>query len=229
MHIKILGARAEIDLSKPHYLKHAGLLINNEILCDAGEKEFLNYDPLCILITHLHPDHAFFIREKVRQEIAIWTVAPENPGQLDFLHVATSPFTFGKYKITPIPTVHSLKVKSQGYLIEKDNKRVFYSGDVAGIDPNYYHQLQNLDAVITEASFIRRGGVVRKNALGYRYGHTGVPDLIQLFKQFTRHIIFTHFGTWFLKDTEKGKIKIKALVPEGVTLDIGYDGKVFEI
>lgn len=57
-----------------------------------------------------------------------------------------------------------------------------------------------------EASFIRKGGVVRKDKeTGEIYGHTGIPNLINLFKKFTQNILFIHFGSWFYKDSNAVK------------------------
>lgn len=229
MNIRILGARGEIPLSKPFYQKHSGVLINGKLLCDLGEKEYLKYSPQLILITHLHPDHAFFIRDREEYNIKSIVLAPENSKNFKFITVCSAPVMIDDYKITPIPTQHSAKVKSQGYLIEKEGKRIFYSGDLVDISPDQYSLLENLDAVITEASFIRKGGLVRKTAWGVKYGHTGVPDLISLFSKFTHHIIFTHFGSWFLKDPVKGRIKIESMAPEGMKVDIGYEGREFEV
>jgi glyoxylase-like metal-dependent hydrolase (beta-lactamase superfamily II) len=62
MNIKILGTRGEIKVSAPYHSRHSGVLIDNTLLLDCGEPEFLDYKPQAILITHLHPDHAFFVR-----------------------------------------------------------------------------------------------------------------------------------------------------------------------
>ena len=89
------------------------------------------------------------------------------------------------YRIIPVPITHSLKVKSVAYLIEKDNKRIFYTGDIASINEKYFKRSKNLDLIITEASFLRKGGLIRKNKQGKIFGHNGVPDLVNLFEKFT--------------------------------------------
>lgn len=229
MQIIMLGTRGEIEIRRPLYDNHSGILVDKTILCDIGEKKYLRYHPKFILITHLHPDHAFFISEKEAIDINIPVFAPDKSAKLKNIQILSKPLIENEYKITPIPTIHSLKVKSQGYLIEKLNKKIFYTGDMIGIEKIFYHRLQKLDAVITEASFFRRGGVVRMNARGQKFGHAGVPDLIDFFKRFTHRIIFTHFGTWFLKDPQAAERKIKALEKNEIILDIAHDGKVFEI
>ena len=41
----------------------------------------------------------------------------------------------GAYTVTPIPTVHSQRVKSVGYLVEKNRQRMFYSSDLVKMFP----------------------------------------------------------------------------------------------
>ena len=40
---------------------------DTKILMDLGEKEYLNYRPKCVFVTHLHPDHAIFLRESIKK------------------------------------------------------------------------------------------------------------------------------------------------------------------
>ncbi|MBV8253133.1 MAG: hypothetical protein JO154_11040 [Chitinophaga sp.] len=229
MQIRTLGVRGEILLSKHLYARHSGLLIDNTILCDIGEKEYLQYDPVCILITHLHPDHAFFVRGKDVSNIDIPIVAPEAFARQPHMKIISAPFTQNGYTIIPIPTVHSTKVKSQGYVISKENKKIFYTGDMISIPVEYHGYLKGLDAVITEASFFRKGGIVRKDADGRLFGHAGIPDLVDFFEKYTHRIIFTHFGTWFLKDPAEGIRKITSLGKDGLLLETAFDGKEFMI
>ncbi|QJB30160.1 hypothetical protein HF324_01775 [Chitinophaga oryzae] len=193
-----------------------------------GEKEYLSYAPSFVLLTHLHPDHAYFINEKASFDFPMLVFAPE-PWQESNIRVISDPFVQNGYKITPIPTIHSTRVKSQGYLIEKGNCRLFYTGDMISIPSSYHRFLTGLDAVITEASYFRRGGMVRKNSDGRLFGHTGVPDLVDFFRKYTKHLIFTHFGSWFVKDPTAGKKKISGLADDSLTLDVAADGKEFMI
>jgi hypothetical protein len=77
---------------------------------------------------------------------------------------------------------------------------------------------------------MRKGGVTRRQKqTGRLYGHAGVPDLIALFQQFTRRIIFTHFGTWFIKNVAAGTKKIKAMEADGFFFDVAEDGKIYTL
>lgn len=227
MKIKILGTRGEIKATAPYHSKHSGVLIDNEILCDLGEMEFLNQNPKYILITHLHPDHAFFVRDPSTVfEIKVPIYAPEAYDKNTKVKKLTIAKKIADHKIIPIPTHHSLKVASQAYIIEKDQEKILYTGDIIWMDKKFHSKLTNLDLVITEASYLRKGGLILKNKeSGKLYGHTGIPNLIQLFSKFTQNILLVHFGSWFYEDIEQAKKDVSKLAKEfGVNIIIGYDG-----
>src|SRR5688500_9364434 len=184
MQIKILGTRGEIEVTRPKHLMHSGILIDEMILLDVGKKAFLKCNPQYIFITHLHADHAFFVASAEKIETDIPVFAPERSERLKGMTVISDPVELAGYRITPIPVTHSIKVKSVGYLVEKDNARIFYTGDIVSIKEKYFNVLEKLDVVITEASFLRKGGLIRKNKQGEVFGHAGVPDLVDLFKKF---------------------------------------------
>lgn len=223
MKINILGTCGEIEESAPYHSKKSGVLLDNSILLDLGEPSFLQYNPLYILITHLHPDHAYFVRDQEQCKTKAKIYAPEKYPDVN-IHVTKRAFTLGGYKIKPIPTVHSKRVKSNAYLIEHNNKKILYTGDMIWIEKKYHRYLKNLDLVITEASFVRIGGMVRRDKEGHIYGHTGVPNLINLFKQYTNKIVFMHFGAWFYKDSKKARKFFKKLAKENeIEIVVGYD------
>ena len=225
MNVKILGTRGEVKPSTQYHSKHSGVLIDKKLLFDLGEKEFLKENPDYIFITHLHPDHAFFVLkdQKINTDIPIY--APENSKKVK-IKILFKKKKLDSYCITPIPTTHSLKVKSQAYMIEKNKKRILYTGDMIWIEKKYHYLLKNLDLVITEGSFFRKGGMIRKDKkTGKIYGHNGIPNLINLFKKFTNKIVLIHFGNWFYKNINKSRKKIKRLAKENsVEIIVGYDG-----
>lgn len=226
MHIKILGTRGEIEQSRHRYAKHSGILIDGELLLDLGEKSYLKYHPKWILLTHLHPDHAYFMRrghEEMPPTDAM-LFAPESP--YPNIKLVQKKIILGPYQITPIPVHHSIHVISHAYLIKKGKITILYTGDVAWIDKQYHSIFKKLDLVITEGSFIREGGMIRKDPITQKiYGHTGIPNLIRMFLPFTQHILFVHFGNWFYPNLKLSKQKILTLSKKyQIQLTTAYDG-----
>lgn len=201
------------------------MLLDDTLLLDCGDARFLRYNPQAILITHLHPDHAYFVRHHDIGRIQHFPIyAPNKYPGLD-ITLTKKPFTIGTYRITPIPTVHSLKVRSNAYLIEHNKRRILYTGDMIWIEKIYRHLLKPCDVIITEASFIKTGGMIRRDKkTGKIFGHTGVPNLIKFFAPYTPTIILMHFGSWFYKDMPKARAKIATLAKEyGRQVIVGYD------
>ncbi len=226
MKLRILGTRGEIPLSAPRHENHSGMLIDDTILIDFGEVSYATYKPQAIFITHLHPDHAIFMRGPCPvPEVPIY--APERR-DLPFLKLLPKVSEVQGCRITAVPTKHSARVVSRAFLIESKGKRVLYTGDLLSIDKKYLAQLGMIDVVVTEASAMREGGIVRKNQTGLLFGHAGVPDLVRLFAPHTKRIILTHFGSWFMKDVRAGTRELQALGKTyGADIAIARDGEVF--
>lgn len=224
MEVKVLGSRGEISASSPYHSKHSGVLIDDKILVDFGESEFLQYKPKHILITHLHPDHAVFILEEIETKIPIYL--PQKYNSKLNTKVVNKKFKLNSYAITPIPTIHSEKVKSVAYLIQKGKERILYTGDLVWLEKKYHKLISGVDLIITEGSYIRKGGLVmRSKKSGKIYGHTGIPNLAKLFSRFTKNVLLIHFGSWFYKNLKYSKSKIKQIAEEtGLKIIIGYDG-----
>lgn len=222
MDITILGTRGLVDDTAEKYKNHSGILIDDKILIDAGEKEYLELNPDCIFITHLHPDHAFFEEEDATIDIPVY--APE-PGSVECTVISSfEKIDVGSYTITAIPIIHSVRVKSLGYMVEKD-KKFLYTSDLVRPATAV---LPDMDMVITDGSFIRHHGLIRKTLRGLQYGHNGIPDLVNLFSDITDFIVITHYGSWFYKDIEESIKKIESLGND-VTVKAAYDGMVISL
>jgi ribonuclease BN (tRNA processing enzyme) len=221
--IKILGTRGEVKESAPGHSKHSGVLVDGQILLDLGEKEYLDYRPKAVFITHLHPDHAFFIREPAPIDVPIY--APEDHKNAN-IEVPTGPISLDAYRVTPFSTIHSKKFRSQGYVVEKGGWKLVYTGDLIRINMGHHRILENASLVITDGSHLRKGGrVFRDKETDQIYGHTGIPDLVNFFKAFTANILFLHFGSWFYEDVPKSMKRIKELGRErSVGVIAAYDG-----
>jgi glyoxylase-like metal-dependent hydrolase (beta-lactamase superfamily II) len=224
MKIRVLGTRGEIEESAPRHSRHSGLLVDGRLLFDLGEREFLAARPERVFITHLHPDHAFFVRKPA--PLGVPAYAPETRAGVPELRVFPGTMSYRGYSIRAIPTHHSLKVKSQAYLVERGGRRLLYTGDMFWINKQYHPLIGRVDLVVTEASFLRRGGMIRRDrATGVAYGHAGVPNLVELFAKFTAHILLVHFGSWFYEDARGARRAVASLGREhGVAVRAGYDG-----
>jgi ribonuclease BN (tRNA processing enzyme) len=222
LQVTILGTRGNIESSAPGYSKHSGILVDSLILLDIGEKDYLRVRPKYVFITHLHSDHAAIGPDDVPNRTVIY--APESSPRLPMIRVISGPVHVAGYTVTPIPTVHSQRVKSVGYLVEGSGERFLYSSDLVKIKLRFHHLLKGLDLLITEGSFIRSKGLIRKDAkTRLPIGHNGIPDLVGFFSRFTQRVIITHFGTWFFTDIPKSRRKIESL-GDGVRVMAAHDG-----
>lgn len=228
MKIEVLGTRAKIKASAPGYKNHTGFLLDDRILLDVGEESYLDRKPEAVIFTHFHPDHAFFVFENEVFNPKIPHYGPEPYHLTPRLKIIQEKFLLKDYLFTPVPVIHALKLISFAYVVEKDGKRVFFTGDVAWIEKQYLEHLGKMDLIITEATFLKKGG--RINRIGNNiFGHTGVPDLIRLLSPLTSRIVFSHFGEWFYEDVKSGPEKIRQLQKEGLELISAHDGFIIEV
>jgi glyoxylase-like metal-dependent hydrolase (beta-lactamase superfamily II) len=231
MRIRILGTRGEIDEAAPYHSRHSGVFIDGTLLIDLGEPEFLAHGPKAVLLTHLHPDHAFFVRPGADRPAAGIPIFGPEPRHGFGIRTLRRARTIAGYRIRPVPVHHSLKVRSQAYLISRAGRTVLYTGDLLWIDKAYHPLFAGLDLVITEASAMRAGGFVRRDkATGRIYGHRSVPDIIRLFRDFCDHIVLVHFGGWFYEDIPRARRDIRRLGrANGVLVEAAYDGREFAV
>lgn len=226
MRVEVLGTRGHIQVSAPGHERHSGVLID-DVLFDLGEREYLDRSPRVIFITHFHEDHAFFVNDD-EIEIGVPVYAPERLAGRD-IRVIRSTVEVNGMRITPVPTNHSENVRSCGYLVEKDLERVLYTGDLISVQARYRDRLPDLDLVITEGSFMRRGGLVRRDPdTGRPHGHTGIPDLVQFFAPIARRIVIAHLGSWFYRDIPAAVKQIESLGLEGRVI-VAEDGTVLDL
>lgn len=229
MKLKILGTRGKIEPSAPGHKNHTGFLLDSKILIDVGEPEYMHHDPQAVVFTHFHPDHAFFVAEKKTFDPEIPVFGPEPQEFIPNLKIISKKFRIGEYNFSPVPVIHALRLKSLGYIIENGGKRIFITGDVAWIEKANLENLPKLDLVVTEATFINKGGRINRKK-DKIFGHTGVPDLLRLLGPLTGKIIFMHYGNWFFEDVEQSLKNLRALQDEdGPEIIPAHDGMEIEI
>ncbi len=234
MKIEILGTRGEIPDSAPRHSKHTGFLVDDKLLIDLGEKRFLKTNPKWILLSHLHPDHAYFMRRGSEEEppTSVPIYAPEVPVvHENRIRLIQKKFKIGPYEITLIPVLHSKHVKSFAYVIRKGKASFFFTGDLVWINKEYHSQIGTVDLIITEASFIKKGGMIRRDKTsGEVFGHNGVPNLISLLKHFSNTFLFLHFGSWYYENPKEGRKLLTQLgKDQGVEVIVGHDGLIVNI
>ncbi len=228
MKIQILGTRGEIDESAPYHSKQSGILVDGRLMLDLGEQEFLRHEPGNIVFSHLHPDHAFFVRDPERApkiEVPMYGPEPYRRGGIRVKKFSGAG-RIGGYRVRAVPTIHSQKVESHALLVSRGGRTLLYTGDLIWIKKWYHRYFKNIDLVITEGSFIRRSGMVRRDKrTGNIYGHAGMARLVSTFAEFTDRIVLVHFGSWLYKDVNAARKKIRKIGrEEGVELTVGYDG-----
>lgn len=228
MKIEFLGTRGKIKPSAPRYENHTGILIDDQLLFDVGEPEFLELPHQLIFFTHYHPDHAFFISAEVPFEVSTPHYGPEVHPMLPDVIIFDSELKWGEYRITSFPVIHARNLRSLGYVVESNGKRVMLTGDVAWIEKGVIDKLPLMDLVCTEATFINKGGRINRKD-GKIYGHTGVPDLIRILSRVTNRIAFAHYGEWFFSSYPKGPQMIKELAPPGIDLIPANDGTMVHL
>lgn len=198
----------------------------DDLLFDLGERSYLDRRPRAVFLTHLHADHAFFVEKDAAIDIPMF--GPQARGPPSKVTQARSTVELDGFRITPIPTVHSNTVRSCAFMVEKDLSRVMYTGDLVSVQERYRDRIPDLDLVIADGSFMRRGGLVRRDEQGRRHGHTGIPDLVELFSPLAERIVVTHFGSWFYRDIEESVKHIEALSGRA-KVEAAYDGMVIEL
>jgi len=198
-----------------------------DLLFDVGERHFLEREPRAIFFTHLHHDHAFFTEESA-PPLPAPAFAPQRWKGHPELKAARGTKEFGNLIVTAIPTIHSIDYSSCGYIVEDGVSRMMYTGDLIAVRRPYRDRLPDLDLVITDGAFLRRGGLIRRDEEGRIRGHTGIPDLVKFFSPIARRIVFTHLGSWFFKDVAASAESIRSY-SNGAQVDVAHDGMVIEL
>jgi hypothetical protein len=71
--------------------------------------------------------------------------------------------------------------------------------------------------------------VRREPTTGKRYGHAGVPELVEFFRRFSPQIVITHFGSWFYRDRARARLKIAELDGADTAVVAARDGMIIRV
>jgi glyoxylase-like metal-dependent hydrolase (beta-lactamase superfamily II) len=133
MRITILGTRGNVKASAPKHARHSGVLVDGLLLLDLGEVAYLGHRVRHVFITHLHLDHAAFMASRLRPNADVFV--PEATSRFPEARVLSRPVRVDCYRIVPVPTVHSHRARSVGYVVESHGRSFFYSSDMISIEP----------------------------------------------------------------------------------------------
>src|SRR5438067_13821560 len=105
MRVTVLGSRGNIRPSAPGHAKHSRMLVDHALLLDLGEAAYLDYRPRHIFITHLHSDHAVFMKESAVHLMPSSTniYVPEPTKKLPDARVISGPVRVDGYRVVPVP------------------------------------------------------------------------------------------------------------------------------
>ena len=102
MHITVLGTRDNIRPSASKHSRHSGIPVDDEILLDFGKAAYLEYQPRCIFVTHLHPDHAVFMQTNIRPSADVDFYVPESTKRMLGAHAIAAPVRVRSYRVIPV-------------------------------------------------------------------------------------------------------------------------------
>ena len=216
MKIIFLGTLGEIEEICPGHKKKSGVLFvkdGKKLLVDCGDPSHLETNPDYIFITHFHPDHYLGLENRSLEIYTSKICTRDLPEDLSVKLKTIDSGKLGPFKVQTFPTIHSKKVHSVA--LKVDN--VLYTSDLIGFSNGAKEDrdkiFQGVDFVIGDGSFIKKGGMVRRDPdTGEIYGHTGIPNIVKWCEeQNVKALFITHFGEWFTKDPKKGIEKLQSL------------------
>ena len=164
------------------------------------------------ITTHIHGDHYKFAHEYELAGIPVWTPWKDN----NLRQVRR----FGGFKVSSFECIHD--VPCVGYLIEHPDSgmKMLYATDTRYIK----YMFRGLTAILLEANYSEE--YVNREEAKYRHvleGHLSIETTIECIKanmnDGLKNIILCHLSTGN-SDPEAFRESVKAIVPDGVKVDI---------
>ncbi|RLG90278.1 MAG: hypothetical protein DRO36_06390, partial [Candidatus Hecatellales archaeon] len=214
--------------------KHSSLLIDDKIMIDAGtdwKKRLPKIDPLAIILTHLHPDHAGALEEVDKRyvvHISSRSLKAKDGVKLDeklkiIEHKDYEEFKIGLHTFKFVPVYHSTVCPTSAVVIDDV---MIYAPDFLGFKKNSV--LRNKVLFIGDGSSVKRD-IKRPNNVG----HMSMFNQIRLCSRYgVKHVKFTHVGHVYithedLKDTLRIMAKEEGHYPNPNDVYVAEDGDTF--
>jgi len=233
MKLVFLGTRGNIDARTTRHRRHASTMFSyygKRVMVDCGEDwlgKVDQLDPIAIVITHAHPDHAWGLKEGA--PCAVYATA-DSWEELDPFPI-DDPRVIAHREATEIagmvfeafPVLHSTRAPAVGYRIAAGEVTVFCVPDVAWI-------VDREDALHDAKAYVGDGATIKRSMIRKPkdtiIGH--VPLRTQLTwcqKLGVPKMFVTHCGSQIVKDHEAAVEKVDQYARErGVEVEIATDG-----
>ncbi|NGX32213.1 MAG: Ribonuclease BN [Candidatus Anoxychlamydiales bacterium] len=242
MKLKFLGTRGYIEPKTRRHSNHTSLMViqnKKKIMIDCGEtfkNKLKKINPDHIVITHVHPDHAFGLKNGTNCFVwatkTTWKLIDHFPIDKKYRKII---YPRKKQKIANVTfeafeVMHSVKAPAVGYRITYNKKAFFYVPDVLWIEKRKA-AFKNIIFYIGDGATIQRNMVRKDKATNKLYGHANIrQQLTWCKKENVKKMIITHQGSDIVKNEKKAKKIIEKLAKEReIDFELAFDGMEIDL
>jgi len=231
VNLTFLGTLGEIEETSEGHRRDSSLLASVDsvkLLIDFGEDHkgtLGRIKPDWILLTHLHPDHAFGLKDgEVQCPVYMSEESSKLLKDAGLLNISDrrtfkdfEGFTVGPFTVTPIPVTHSTKAPAHGFRIELNDHMIAYFPDVLEIS-RPEEAFRDVGLYIGDGSAVTRD--IRRFSEGEPIGHASMMKQTKMAREFgVKEIYFTHLGSQPLSEG-----KDLSEIVENFGAKVAYDG-----